>query len=484
MDYPLILSAVRTEVGLYRQDAGDADRNAAGMRIVQMRGKTASEIFSRLVEPFDLTSLGRSPSDELNRRINSLSAYAPALRARAKAAVLASHEAATGVRLVEDDYGVLCAPSDLTEAWQLDARGGLPAKKLSPESRRRYNVRHAIHTDGVSRPTFGNITHEWPDGQWKTQQLPTIIRARHESKRYIGFCPTLSDPKGGPTIGIELEMQSVDRERRNLMAHSLQEKLAPHWSSISLSRMSSYLSFEDDSSTGAGGFEMVTGYGSRGLHAQALKHVLGADGLMWAGKLRSHSALNGECGLHVHIAKPKEAAHRTKLHYLVNSEWMQPLIKAVARRDNSRWAQRDTTFGSLKAYGESLSHNIKSYPRDKKYAVDRHERPFSSDRYRLVNFQNSATVEFRAYKGSMKYSTVMACIEMSLALWRYSRDCGGVSLSTREVQGFIDWLGQPANAADTRYLRAMLHKKGWAVRMPNPNKKARPEVTVEEAVAA
>ena len=130
----------------------------------------------------------------------------------------------------------------------------------------------------------------------------------------------------------------------------------------------------------------------------------------------SHSA--GTCGLHVHVSRAglgeTEAAQEdtvAKLLYLFERFWQEVL--RFSRRTESqmnRWAAR---------YGyKNSGHEILKAA---KYA--------GSGRYSAINLLNEDTIEFRAFRGTLKYNTFAATLQFVANLCRVA-----VSLSEEELE--------------------------------------------------
>jgi hypothetical protein len=107
-------------------------------------------------------------------------------------------------------------------------------------------------------------------------------------------------------------------------------------------------------------------------------------------------------------------------------------------------------------------------------------RRLNEDRYESVNFQPERTVEFRLFKGTLRYETIMACLEFTYASWFFTRDTGQQDLTS---DNFLKFISQPDNRKDTIYLRSFLRSKGFsldkqAVVKPNP-RMDKQEVSVE-----
>lgn len=109
------------------------------------------------------------------------------------------------------------------------------------------------------------------------------------------------------------------------------------------------------------------------------------------------------CGLHVHVNRNFFGDNPTiqdlcitKILYLLEKHWDK--VKIVARRDSSRYAQRffmkeeDSMFDLLaKAKGVTYSYD--------------------DAKYQIVNLKHKNTIEFRLFKGTLKYTTFIATLE-------------------------------------------------------------------------
>jgi len=87
-------------------------------------------------------------------------------------------------------------------------------------------------------------------------------------------------------------------------------------------------------------------------------------------------------------------------------------------------------------------------------------RNLNSSRYEALNFNNEKTVEFRLFKGSLKYTTIMACLEFSFISWFFARDTSQTQLTTAN---FLQYICLENNRRDTRYLREYLSEKGYTL---------------------
>jgi hypothetical protein len=262
------------------------------------------------------------------------------------------------------------------------------------------------------------------------------IGSYHSSKRRLGHIPSSFDQRSPRVLlGLELEMECKheDYDKDSRAGHLLD--------AIGSYRGQTYALCEEDGSLDDG-FEMVTGYTGLDVHKDQLQffkhHFKG---------MASHNT--DTCGLHVHICKSNMSTlHGAKMVFFINDTNNYQLIKAVARRDAS--------YGKIKDKKSDTSW-LKDVVRHKK---DKHSqlRGLNSDRYEALNFNNEKTIEFRLFKGSLKYETIMACLEFTYATWHFCKDAGIDQLT---IEQFIQFICMPQNKSDTRFLRVYLKNKGF-----------------------
>jgi hypothetical protein len=116
----------------------------------------------------------------------------------------------------------------------------------------------------------------------------------------------------------------------------------------------------------------------------------------------------------------------------LNDARNEQLIRAIARR-------YDNGYSRIKS---SLS---------KFTMVNKH----SSDRYEALNITNLETVEFRIFRGSLRYESVIAALEFVNSLMTFCTP-GSVSLTNFHADGYKAWLQLPENKVDTKILRGYL----------------------------
>lgn len=147
------------------------------------------------------------------------------------------------------------------------------------------------------------------------------------------------------------------------------------------------------------GFELVSHPMSLAYHAQEMP---------WERILR-HAAEMGytshqanTCGLHIHVnrsafgtTEAEQDAAIARVLYFFEKNW-EELLKFSRRtqRQLDRWAAR---------YG------YREQPRD---ILEHAKKGFHAGRYTCVNLENRATIEFRIFRGTLKYNTFLATLQM------------------------------------------------------------------------
>jgi len=142
------------------------------------------------------------------------------------------------------------------------------------------------------------------------------------------------------------------------------------------------------------------------------------------------------CGLHIHISRTgfNGGSHMHRFLSLVYGN--ESAYSILAGRSGSRWAKFDDVL-----IEHSAKYNTKSerWERDERPAYRSFDRKIkdgrSSDRYSAVNTQNANTLEMRIFRGSLKESTVKACLDLAHASVEYTR-----TLTVKQVRdGALQW---------------------------------------------
>lgn len=114
----------------------------------------------------------------------------------------------------------------------------------------------------------------------------------------------------------------------------------------------------------------------------------------------SHQA--GTCGLHIHVSRlafgedmDQQDVCIARVLYFFEKHW-EELLKFSRRtpRQLERWAAR---------YG------LKDHPMD---ILDHVKKGYGGGRYSCVNLQNTDTIEFRMFRGTLKYNTLIATLQL------------------------------------------------------------------------
>lgn len=272
-----------------------------------------------------------------------------------------------------------------------------------------------------------------------------IIGDYHSSKRVLGHIPSRYDNYKSPDdhsravlLGLELEVEVNEDYSCNDKAEELYESIKYNLNDDGT--YTRYCHIENDGSLNHG-FEVVTGYTGLDVHAKQLQFFKSP----WR-NVRSHDTRT--CGLHVHIDKAGMSLfHACKMVFFIHDSGNQKLIKDIARRANVDYAQIKNKKASY-----SWLKRAKSSSTPLNY--------LNEDRREALNFQNDNTIEFRLFKGTLRYETIMACLEFTYATWFFCRDTGITELTT---PNFIDFICQPQQREHTKFLRAYLKEKDYSI---------------------
>ena len=272
----------------------------------------------------------------------------------------------------------------------------------------------------------------------------------HHSKDILGRIPSqFDDRKEKIYLGLELEVEHCDERGWDILDPKAEQVLDALGTIRRDGRTYTYAVCEEDGSLDdEKGFEIVTGWTGLDVHREQLKFFQNR----WR-DMMSHDSEN--CGLHVHVSKGNMTLfHAAKMVIFINDPANGSLTYALARRHDD--------------YGKTVHSKAKEFDwlrRAKEEAgTDRGRAVIDnlneSDRYEALNFQNDATIEFRLFKGSLKYETIIACLEFAYMTWLFCRDTGVRSLTTKH---FIEYICLPEHSKDTRILRKYLANKGFNV---------------------
>lgn len=239
----------------------------------------------------------------------------------------------------------------------------------------------------------------------------------HSSKRRIEFVDSDWTRINSRYLGVELEVEVKDYGSRSEKAKQIGE-----WQEANLTHRGFF--FERDGSLN-NGFELVSNPMGLDKHRDTWSWLRDSDLVKG---LRSHNT--DTCGLHVHVnRKSVTKATIDKAVFFLNRPLNETLIRTVARRYGA---------GYCKQKSKHLGAGYKNKERD---------------RYEMLNLCNTETIEFRIFRGTLKYESVMACIEFAHAVLEFCAVSSNQSLNYTE---FVQFLCKPSMMADTKYLRSYL----------------------------
>lgn len=214
------------------------------------------------------------------------------------------------------------------------------------------------------------------------------------------FHRTKSESEHSLVLGIELEMQGI---RSNSLAFEFNKEIGET------------LIYSKYDSTIGGGLELVTHPISPSLllspkGRNTIRKILD---MALEAEMISHDA--GTCGFHIHINRDffglsKTAYMVTELKFTRLFDRFYVPIRLFARRkeaEASRWADK-TNFHMRKSDSWIKNASLAStYIR--------------TNRYVAVNTRNDDTIEIRIFRGSLKFSTILATIQFTVGICYYIR---------------------------------------------------------------
>ena len=154
---------------------------------------------------------------------------------------------------------------------------------------------------------------------------------------------------------------------------------------------------------------------------------------------RSHET--DTCGLHIHVSRnalgncyEDEETTISKIVYFIENNWRE-ILKFTRRTESNlrRWASR---------YG--IDEDIeKTYKRAKG----------DYNRYRCINLQNDHTIEFRMFRGTLKYSTFVATLQLVNNICNICKSATMDEIEWLKWSGFISRIDEENNTELIEYLK-------------------------------
>jgi len=190
-----------------------------------------------------------------------------------------------------------------------------------------------------------------------------------------------------------------------------------------------YCYFERDGSIGHG-FELITQPAGLDLHRQKFDLFLNNAELKRG--LRSHEG--GSCGFHVHVGRQYlTQAQIYRVQSFLNDVRNEGLIRMIARRYGAGYCRVKAEMAKFTSHGKH-----------------------SNDRYEMLNVSNDKTVEFRIFRGSLRYESIAAALEFCNALLTFCQP-GEVAFNQFNAVGFRQFITRVDMRSDTKFLRAYLN---------------------------
>lgn len=202
-----------------------------------------------------------------------------------------------------------------------------------------------------------------------------------------------------------------------------------------------YAHFEEDGSLDRG-FEIVTNYCGWDRHETELAPL---KNLSLLRGLTSHDTET--CGLHVHLSKQDITPFQATK---IDQFFADP--GNISSRD--RFARR-TVSGSeylTTINPKDLRERHPSFDRarglaeKKLYAMT--QRQSQGNHYHIVNWSPNNTVEFRLFRGTLRYETLIATLQFVQGMFWFTRECAPSAMNWPSL---IAWARKPENIGDMRY---------------------------------
>ena len=248
---------------------------------------------------------------------------------------------------------------------------------------------------------------------------PPVIGSYHTSKSLqrviVDEWSTLRHRWFGVELEVELKDRGMDLESKARQLHDL----------INGGERGKKVFFERDGSLTCG-FEIITQPMSLPAHHDLWQFLRDREAVR---NLLSHNTRT--CGLHVHVNKDSLSQIQiAKIVTFINDPGNESMIRAIARR-----------------YAEGYC-KIKEKKLETAHV--------SSDRYEAVNITGRNTIEFRIFKGSLKYESVIAAIEFCHSLCDFTALPSTNDVKSLTGENFIDYIND-AGAAESQTLRPYMN---------------------------
>ena len=257
------------------------------------------------------------------------------------------------------------------------------------------------------------ITHQYTRSEANAKYTELVHNYRYKPSPIIRYRNREADT--ALTIGCEVECEYKPSE------YSIEAIASAAQCVTDIADGRVYLKRDGSVSTG---FEIVSHPATLAYHMYDT-HWTGILNKCAKHGMRSHDAKTwgGSCGLHVHVGRAglgrtteeREITIR-KVKLLVNRHWNE-MVK-FSRRSASQlddWASREISERILEHFA---SANDAELERELNYYVDTTNT--HNERYIAVNCENSATIEFRLFNGTLKRDTLIATMQLCNSICKYA----------------------------------------------------------------
>lgn len=155
-----------------------------------------------------------------------------------------------------------------------------------------------------------------------------------------------------------------------------------------------------------------------------------------------YSHMANTCGLHVHVSRlalgdsyEEKDATIARILFFIEENWNE-LLKFSRRTESqlNRWASR---YGRKDSPKETLDH----------------AKSGGLGRYTCVNLNNQATIEFRIFRGTLKYNTVIATLQLVDELCRLAVESSDKYFQEMTWMSFVDQLEEEVYPELIQYLK-------------------------------
>lgn len=249
-----------------------------------------------------------------------------------------------------------------------------------------------------------------------TGRHPKLLGSYHSRDR-VGKQPFIQSDwtrRNDRFMGVELEVEVRDG--------SIDDHVTALNNKLNDGEIGKRVYFEADGSL-TNGFEIITNPMGLDSHYELWSAFTDRDLVRG---MRSHDT--STCGLHVHVSREHmNTMQINKMNVFLNHPDNHELIKAVARR-------YDVNYARIAQKKLSTAH---------KYDIERRD---------ALNVTNDYTVEFRIFKGTLIYDTLLSAIEFANAVVNFTMPASpaGFHLSTPR---FLDFIDSPSQRSETKHLR-------------------------------